>query len=69
MSGSLSARQEILSGMVDSQFPAQLAHRRVTLLDPFQQQFRVSRIPHLALIARRRISGSGCCSSAVPDSS
>lgn len=32
---------------------AQLAHRRIALLDPFPQQLRVSRITHLALIARR----------------
>ena len=45
--------KELCPGAVDSQSPAQLAHRRIALLNPFTQQLRVSRITHLALIARR----------------
>lgn len=45
--------KELCPGTVDSQSAAQLAHRRIALLNPFPQQLRVSRIPHLALIARR----------------
>ncbi len=45
--------KELCPGTVDSQSAAQLAHRRIALLDPFPQQLRVSRITHLALIARR----------------
>ena len=44
---------ELCSRTMDSQPPAQLAHRLVTLLYPFPQQLRVRRIPHLALIAGR----------------
>ena len=44
---------ELCSRTMDPQTLAQLAHRRVTLLYPFQQQLRVRRIPHLALIAGR----------------
>ena len=44
--------KELCSGTVDSQSAAQLAHRRIALLNPFPQQLRVSRITHLALIAR-----------------
>ena len=40
-------------GTVDSQSAAQLAHHHIALHDPFPQQLRVSRITHLALIARR----------------
>lgn len=45
--------KELCPGTVDSQFAAQLAHRRIAFLDPFPQQLRVCRITHLALIARR----------------
>ena len=45
--------KELSPRTVDSQSAAQLAHRRIALLDPCPQQLRVSRIPHLALIARR----------------
>ena len=45
--------KELCPGTVDSQSAAQLAHRRIALLNPFPQQLRISRIPHLALIARR----------------
>ena len=44
--------KELCPGAVDSQSAAQLAPRRIALLNPFSQQLRVSRIPHLALIAR-----------------
>ena len=44
---------ELCPGAVDSQSAAQLAHRRIALLDPIPQQLRVSRMTHLALIARR----------------
>ena len=44
---------ELGSRTMDSQPPAQLAHRLVILLYPFPQQLRVRRIPHLALIAGR----------------
>ena len=44
--------KELCSGTMDSQSAAQLAHRRIALLNPFPQQLRVSRITHLALIAR-----------------
>ena len=43
---------ELCPGTVDSQSAAQRAHRRIALLNPFPQQLRVSRITHLALIAR-----------------
>ena len=43
--------KELCPGTVDSQSAAQLAHRRIALLNPFPQQLRISRIPHLALIA------------------
>ena len=58
--------KELCPGTVDSQSPAQLAHRRIVLFDPFPQQPRVSRITYIALIARRGTSGCGCCRSAVP---
>ena len=45
--------KELCPGTMDSQSAAQLAHRPIALLDPFPQQLRVSRITHLALIARR----------------
>ena len=45
--------KELCPGTVDSQSAAQLSHRRLALLAPFPQQLRVSRITHLALIARR----------------
>ena len=45
--------KELCPRTVDSQSAAQLAHRRIALLNPFPQQLRISRIPHLALIARR----------------
>ena len=45
--------KELCPGTVDSQSDAQLAHRRIALLNPFPQQLRVCRIPHLAFIARR----------------
>ena len=45
--------KELCPGTMDSQSTAQLAHRPIALLDPFPQQLRVSRITHLALIARR----------------
>ena len=45
--------KELCPGTVESQSAAQLAHRRIALLDPFPQQLRVCRITHLALIARR----------------
>jgi len=45
--------KELCPRTVDSQSAAQLAHRRIALLNPFPQQLRVIRIPHLALIARR----------------
>lgn len=45
--------KELCPRAVDSQSAAQLAHRRIALLNPFPQQLRVSRIPHLAFIARR----------------
>ena len=40
-------------GTMDSQSAAQLAHCRIAPLNSFPQQLRVSRIPHLAFIARR----------------
>ena len=45
--------KELCPGTVDSQSDAQLAHRRIDLLNPFPQQPRVCRITHLALIAHR----------------
>ena len=45
--------KELCPRTAKSQSAAQLAHRRIALLDLFPQQLRVSRITHLALIARR----------------
>lgn len=43
---------KLLSSVKRWKSAAQLAHHRIALLDPFPQQLRVSRITHLALIAR-----------------
>ena len=45
--------KELCPGTVKSLSPVQLAHRPIALLYPFPQQLRVSRMTHLALIARR----------------
>ena len=45
--------KELCPRTVDSQSAAQLAHRRIALLNPFPQQPRVCRITHIALIAHR----------------